>query len=60
MRISTHIDVSEYGNAVKTYALLVYNPENVKKFIEMQPEVNPALSQLKKVGVDFFKHLTVQ
>ncbi|MGC8955954.1 MAG: hypothetical protein ACP5JS_07690 [Fervidobacterium sp.] len=55
MRMSTHIGVSEYGNAVKTYALLVYNPENVKKFIEMQPEVNPALSLLKKVGVDFFQ-----
>lgn len=42
------------GNIVKTYALLVYDPEDVKKYIQMQPEIDSAISSLSSLGVNFF------
>ncbi len=45
------------GNLVHTYVLLVYDPEDVKKFIEMQPDIQQAVNQLGNLGVDFFTSL---
>jgi len=45
------------GNLVHTYVLLVYDPEDVKKFIEMQPDIQQTVNQLGNLGVDFFASL---
>ncbi len=42
------------GNVLKTYALLVYDPEDVKKYIKMQPELDSVISNLSSLGVNFF------
>lgn len=45
------------GNNYRTFILLVYDPEDVKKFLETQSEVNDVVNELGKIGVDFFSAL---
>ncbi|MEN3042931.1 MAG: hypothetical protein ABDH59_06480 [Fervidobacterium sp.] len=42
------------GNNYKTHVLLVYDPEDVKKFLQTQPDVNQTISELGSIGIDFF------
>ncbi|MCX7654682.1 MAG: hypothetical protein N2Z58_08435 [Fervidobacterium sp.] len=42
------------GNNYRTYVLLVYDPEDVKKFLQIQPDVNQTINELGSIGIDFF------
>ncbi|ODN31380.1 LPP20 family lipoprotein [Fervidobacterium thailandense] len=44
-------------NNYRFYVLLVYDPEETRKFAAQQSEVNEALAELGKWDVDFFKAL---
>lgn len=45
------------GINYRTFVLLVYDPEDVKKFLQSQEDVNEIVNELGKVGVDFFSAL---
>lgn len=45
------------GNIVNTYSLLVYDPGAILKLVELDAQVQQAVNELGKQGVDFFRNL---
>lgn len=45
------------GNIVNTYSLLVYDPGAILKLVELDAQVQQAVNELGKQGVNFFENL---
>ena len=51
------MDYTKSGNITNTYSLLVYDPGLIVKIIELDAQVQQAVDELGKQGVNFFENL---